>query len=89
MKPGDLVRLSPQWEDVRLYNEPPDFQSFGMLTGENIFLDMNDFAIILESKEILEIHSTLTTEIWFKVLCSTGSGWLSRTDIELIQESKL
>jgi hypothetical protein len=86
MRAGDHVRIIPELEsndDHRvLWDDPPDFTSIYRKNHVGRFC-YTDTGIVLEKRYVLDgpLHTRTT---WIRLLCSTGTGWIKRCDLELV-----
>ena len=89
MKPGSQVRLIPELEgndcSLPLWDDPPDFTSIYRKNHTGRFR-YTEVGVILEQRYILnDVHDSLPTSFWVKVLCPGGVGWIKRCDLELVR----
>ena len=89
MKPGSLVQIIPELqgeEDYRvLWDSPPNFTNIYLKNHVGRF-HYSETGIILEQKYISETNLPLHVQTtWVKVLCSGGTGWIKRCDVELVR----
>ena len=88
MKHGNLVQIIPEIqgeEDHKiLWDDPPDFTSIYRKNHTGRF-HYTEVGVILEQRFLNDVHDSLPTSFWVKVLCSSGNiGWIKRCDLELV-----
>lgn len=87
VRKGDQVRIIPETEGSEdhkvLWDEPPTFTSIYRKNHTGRFR-YTEVGVILEQRFLNDVHDSLPTSFWVKVLCPGGIGWIKRCDLELV-----
>jgi hypothetical protein len=87
VRKGDQVRIIPELEGSEdhkiLWDDPPDFTSIYRKNHVGRFR-YTEVGMVLEQRFLNDVHDSLPTSFWVKVLCPGGIGWIKRCDLELV-----